>query len=139
MTEDLRLAIVVNPELPQGFLANTVGAIAIGIGAKLPELAARQLVDGQGRRIDVSSTLPVPILPADDEALRRLMLKALDGAGPAGAVVPFPAFARALHVYADYEASMPERDLGEEKIDGLGIVGPSKWVKSLTGALKLLR
>ena len=73
MTEDLRLAIVVNPELPQGFLANTVGAIAIGIGAKLPELAARQLVDGQGRRIDVSSTLPVPILQADDEALRRLM------------------------------------------------------------------
>lgn len=139
MTEDLRLAIVVNPQLPQGLLANTVGAVAIGIGAKLPVLAARQLEDGRGRRIDVSSTLPVPILQADDETLRRLMLKALDGAGPVSAVVPFPAFARALHVYADYESSMPERDLGEEKIDGLGIAGPAKWVKSLTGALKLLR
>ncbi|ATN32633.1 hypothetical protein ACO34A_02290 [Rhizobium sp. ACO-34A] len=139
MTEDLRLAIVVNPDLPQGLLANTVGAIAIGIGAKLPVLAARQLEDRQGRRIDVSSTLPVPILQADAEALRRLLLKAQDGADPAGAVVPFPAFARALHVYADYETSMPDRDLGEEKIDGLGIAGPAKWVKSLTGALKLLR
>ncbi len=139
MSEDFRIAIVVNPELPQGLLANTVGAISIGIGAKLPVLAARRLEDAKGRRIDISSSLPVPVLQADDEALRRLMLKALAGADPAGAIVPFPAFARALHIYADYEASLPGRDLGEEKIDGLGIAGPSKWVKSLTGSLKLLR
>jgi hypothetical protein len=54
-------------------------------------------------------------------------------------VVPFPAFARSLHAYAEYEAAFPGRDLGEEAIDGLGLAGPAKWVKSLTGSLKLLR
>lgn len=36
MSPDSRLAIVVNPELPVGLLANTVGAIGIGLGARLP-------------------------------------------------------------------------------------------------------
>ena len=53
--------------------------------------------------------------------------------------MPFPAFARSLHLYADYEAAFPDRDLSEETIDGLGLAGPAKWVRSLTGSLKLLR
>jgi hypothetical protein len=51
-------------------------------------------------------------------------------------VVPF---ARALHDYADYESAFPTRDLSGEAIDGLGLAGPSKWVRSLTGSLRLLR
>ena len=27
----------------------------------------------------------------------------------------------------------------DEEIDGLGLAGPSAWIKSLTGSLKLLR
>ena len=34
MQEDLRIAIIVNPELSLGLLANTVGAVSIGLGAK---------------------------------------------------------------------------------------------------------
>lgn len=142
MTQDLRLAIVVNPDLPLGLIANTAGAIAIGLGARLPALAARQLTDRHDRTIDISSNQPVPVLQADAAAIRALLLKALsqpgEGAGER-AVVPFPAFARSLHAYAEYEAAFPGRDLGEEPIDGLGLAGPAKWVKSLTGSLKLLR
>ncbi len=138
MSEDLRLAIVVNPDLPVGLIANTAGAIAVGLGAKLPALAARQLTDRADRTIDISSNRPVPILQADAAAIRALLLKALPQSGER-AVVPFPAFARSLHDYADYEATFPERDISEETIDGLGLAGPAKWVKSLTGALKLLR
>lgn len=138
MPEDVRLAIIVNPALPLGLIGNTVAAIAIGVGARVPDLGARSLRDRAERRIDISSEKPVPILQADAGVLRALMLKAL--ADPLRqAVVPFPAFARALHDYADYEAQLPERDLAEEAIDGLGLAGPAKWVRSLTGALKLLR
>lgn len=138
MPEDLRLAIVVNPELPLGLIANTVGAIAIGIGAAAPELAARRLADRQERSIDISSDRPVPVLQADHEAIRALTLKAL--ALPCRRiVVAFPAFARAFNAYADYEAAFPGRDLAEETIDGFGLAGASKWVRSLTGSLKLLR
>ncbi|GLU28380.1 MULTISPECIES: DUF2000 domain-containing protein [Brucella/Ochrobactrum group] len=138
MHEDLRLAIVVNPELPLGLLANTVGAISIGLGAKLPLVAARQLIDKNGVAIDISSDRPVPILQADAETLRSIALKAV-GFEERQAVVVFPAFARSLHVYAEYEAAFPEKELASEAIDGLGIAGPSKWVRSLTGSLKLLR
>jgi hypothetical protein len=80
----------------------------------------------------------VPILQADADTVRAIMLKALLQSGER-VVVPFPAFARSLHAYTDYESTFPDRDLAEETIDGLGIAGSPKWVKSLTGSLKLLR
>ncbi|ROL65711.1 hypothetical protein BLX41_25540 [Pseudomonas protegens] len=138
MNQDLRLAVIVNPNLPLGVLANTVGALSIGIGAKFPILAARQLTDRQGLTIDISADRPVPVLQADEVTIRFLMLKAMSEA-EGRAVVPFPTFARSLHVFADYETAFPNCDLTSESIDGLGLAGPSKWVKSLTGSLKLLR
>jgi len=53
--------------------------------------------------------------------------------------VPFPAFARRIHTFADYQRELSGRDLTSEELDGVGLVGPEKWVRSLTGALKLLR
>ncbi|MDL2405515.1 DUF2000 domain-containing protein [Rhizobium calliandrae] len=138
MLPDIRLAIVINPDLPLGLIANTASAIAIGLGARFPALAARQLIDCEGRAIDISSNMPVPMLQADAGTIRSLLLKALPPQGER-AVVAFPAFARSLHDYTQYEATFPDRDLKMEVIDGLGIAGPSKWVKSLTGSLKLLR
>ncbi|MBB3290081.1 MULTISPECIES: DUF2000 domain-containing protein [Rhizobium] len=138
MLPDIRVAIIINPALPLGLIANTTGAISIGLGAKFPALAARQLTDKEERTIDISSNMPVPILQADAETIRSLVLKTLPVENDR-AIVPFPAFARALHDYRDYEATFPDRDLAGEAIDGLGLAGPSKWVKSLTGSLKLLR
>ena len=138
MPPDSRLAIVVNPELPLGLLANTVGAIGIGLGARLPWLGNRPLTDLDGRIIDDSSVLPVPILAASPEAIQSLMLKAMPRADDSALVV-FPAFSRALHDYREYEALLPGKRLSGEAIDGLGLCGPAKWVKSLTGSLRLLR
>ncbi|CDZ72986.1 DUF2000 domain-containing protein [Neorhizobium galegae] len=138
MTDEIRIAIIVNPALPLGLLANTAGAISIGLGARVPALAAHRLTDRHGRTIDISSCLPVPILQAPADTIRSLMLKAMEQLQN-HAVVPFPAFARSLHDYRDYEAAFPDRDLAEEEINGLGLAGPSKWIKSLTGSLKLLR
>lgn len=138
MSEKVRLAIIVNPELSLGLLANTVSAIAIGMAAKFPMLAGASLSDANGKKIDVSAKYPVPILQGDALQIKALMLKALQ-AESEGAVVPFPAFARSLHTFEQYEQVFPQRDLVEELIDGVGFVGPDKWVKSLTGNLKLLR
>jgi len=135
---ELRICVIVNPALPPGLLANTVAAIGIGLGAAAPQLAGTRLTDGAGRSIAVSSNRPVPILQADAATLGQLLQRALEGERDR-VVVPFPAFARALHDFADYEAAFPWRDLSQEVIDGIGLGGPSKWVRSLTGALKLLR
>jgi hypothetical protein len=53
--------------------------------------------------------------------------------------LPFRPSPARSHDYREYEATFPDRDLTAETIDGLGIAGPAKWVKSLTGSLKLLR
>lgn len=137
MTADIRIAIVINPELALGVIANTAAAIGIGLGARMPELGAARLTDATGLAIDTSSNRPVPILQADAAAMARLLERA--SAGAEGAFVVFPAFARALHDYREYEALFPGRKLSDEAIDGIGLCGPAKWVKSLTGSLKLLR
>jgi hypothetical protein len=138
MLQDVRLAVIVNPDLPPGHLANTIAAVSIGMGAAMPALGARQLTDRRQATIDISANRPVPVLQADSRTIGTLLAKALprqDGR----VIVAFPSFARALHSYADYEATFSGRDLGEETIDGLGLVGESRWIKSLTGSLKLLR
>ena len=138
MLQDVRLAIIVNPDLPPGHLANTIAAVSIGMGAAMPALGARQLTDRRQATIDISADRPVPVLQADSRTIGALLAKALprqDGR----VIVAFPSFARARHSYADYEATFPGRDLGEETIDGLGLVGEDRWIKSLTGSLKLLR
>lgn len=138
MLQDIRLAIIVNPELLPGHLANTIAAISIGIGAAMPVLGNQHLTDSNQNTIDISSNRPVPILQADGRTIGALLLKALPKEEDR-IIVPFPAFARSLHSYADYETQFPARDLSEETIDGIGLAGASKWVKSLTGSLKLLR
>ena len=138
MFETMRIAVIVNPELPLGLLANTSSAVAIGLAAKFPLLAGEQLADVEGRSIDVSSKLPVPILQATAEQINAIMHKAMQAVGEAG-IVPFPAFARSMHSFEDYRQAFPDRNLALETLDGLGLAGPEKWVKSLTGSLKLLR
>lgn len=138
MTQDLRLAIIINPALPMGLIANTVAALSIGLGAKLPALGAQRLTDMSGRPIDTSSKLPVPVLQAEAELLGSIMGKATERIDD-GAVVVFPAFARSLHNYGDYLETFPTRELSSEVIDGVAVAGPAKWVKSMTGSLKLLR
>lgn len=77
MAEQMRIAIMVNPELPIGLIANTTSAVGIGLAAKFPQLAGTMLSDSGGKEIDVSSKLPVPILQANALQMREVLLKAL--------------------------------------------------------------
>jgi len=135
---DLRIAVVVDPSLPIGLLANTVAAVGIGLGSALPALAGTTLVDADNRAVRTSANRPVPVLQATPEAIATLLTRALPV--PEGAVVvPFPRFARNLHRFEDYLSEFSRRGLAGEAIDGLGLCGPEKWVRSLTGSLKLMR
>jgi hypothetical protein len=135
---DKRIAILVDPSLAIGSIANTVATIAVGLGAVEPAFGNVTLTDAAGRLIKNSADRPVPILQAPAEAIRATLLRALP-TREGEIVVPFPQFARSLHDFAAYRAQLAARDLATEAIEGLGLAGPEKWVKSLTGSLKLLR
>ncbi len=134
----LRIAVIVDPSLPLGLLANTVATFSVGLGAAQPQFGNSRLTDVSGRTVRNSADRPVPILQAPNDVIRMLLLKALP-APESAIVVPFPRFARSLHAFADYQEQFPKCDLASEILDGLGVAGPEKWVKSLTGSLKLLR
>ncbi|PLR45208.1 DUF2000 domain-containing protein [Chimaeribacter arupi] len=135
---DYRVAIIVNPALPVGLMANTAATLAAGLGARHPQVFGGKLTDATGLEIDVSSRLPMPVLQADEATLQAL-LKRSEGANDIKAVVVFPAFARRMHDFDEYGQALPERNLSGETLDGIALCGPKKWVSSLTGALKLLR
>lgn len=135
---DLRIAVIVDPGLPVGLLANTIAVIAAGLGAAMPGIGRVRLTDAEGRGFYNSADRPIPVLGADAAAMAALLARAADAPAEAR-VVAFPAFARSLHAFADYAEAMPSRRLAEERLDGLGLIGPARWVRSLTGALKLLR
>ncbi|SFT49774.1 hypothetical protein SAMN05444141_101869 [Pseudovibrio denitrificans] len=136
--QDLRLAVVVDPDLPVGWLANTVGAISVGIGTENVGLGGVTLTDGDGASYKSSADRPVPILQANGDQMRVVLEKSAARLDEMTLVV-FPAFARSIHTFADYEALVPTQALKSEKIDGIGLCGPSKLVRSLVGSLKLLR
>lgn len=133
-----RVAIMVDSALTPGLQGNTIATIGIGLGAAVPQLGGRQLTDRAGRHVDVSATVAVPVLQASAAVLHDLLLRALDSPRRA-VVVPFPAFARSRHDFADYQAELGLRDLADEEIQGVGLAGTRSWVASLTGSLRLLR
>lgn len=139
MTSDLRVAVVVAPDMPLGLVANSVGVIAVGLGAECPQLADSRLTDATGLEFGSVCNQPMPVLQASRETIRDVMLKAAAKRPDGAAIVPFPAFARSIHVFADYQSAFRERLLDREEIDGLGLAGPTPWIRSLTGSLKLLR
>ena len=134
-----RIAIVVDPTLAIGLIANTVATIAVGLGAVEPAFGNVTLTDAAGRLIKNSANRPVPILQAPAEAIRATLLRALMPTREGKIVIPFPRFARSMHDFAAYQAQLAARDLATETIEGIGLAGPEKWLKSLTGSLKLLR
>lgn len=138
---DLRIAVAVDPNLAAGVLANTVATISIGLGAVHPGLGNVKLFDEDGIGFNASADRPVTILEADGDALQRLLNRAMarQDRDQILTLVVFPGFARSIHSFPDYEKTLQERALRTEKIDGMGMCGPAKEVKSLTGALKLLR
>ena len=57
---DKRIAIIVDPSLSLGLIANTVATIGIGIGAVDADLGNTPLTDVTGRAVKTSANRPAP-------------------------------------------------------------------------------
>jgi hypothetical protein len=133
-----RVAIIVDPDQPIGLLANSVAVTAAGLGAAVPEIGGQVLTDRDGRNLANSANRPIPVLQAVAADLSTLLARAIV-CPPGAVVIPFPVFARTIHSFDDYQAAFREKDIVAERLIALGLAGPDKWVRSLTGSLKLLR
>lgn len=134
----MRVAIVVDGTLPAGQAANVASCVAAGLGAGVPGLAGQALCDAAGLASLSSSSLPIAVLRGENAGFARLLQQLAER--PAGAhCVLFPRYAQAMHTAEDYWQRHAGSDHTGEPMLGVGLAGPSAWVRRLTGALPLLR
>lgn len=137
-TEEKSCVIVIDETLPAGAAANTAAIIGVTLGKRHPEAVGPDVTDGDGTAHGGIIMIPVPVLKAKTETLRTLREKMRE-AGNDADFVDFSDVAQHCRTYEEYTektARIAERDF---TYIGLGIFGPRRTVKKLTGSLPLLR
>ena len=137
LARDNRIAIILDPKLAVGQMANRAAVLATGLTARHPEIVGPQLETADGRRLQGITKVPMAVLAAKDTAeVRRLTLKA-DRLGCT--LMVYLSRAQGLRSYAAYTESIAQDRFEELDVDGLILYGPKKRVNKVTGNLALIR
>ncbi|TDR82762.1 DUF2000 domain-containing protein [Paludibacterium purpuratum] len=135
---DLKCAIVLDPRLPTGILANTAAVLSLSLGKAHPTWIGEDLVDGQGQPHRGITTRPIPVLQASTEQLQQLRQDARPHEAELTVIdlIDATLSTRSYQAYAEAMASTPADAL---RYHGLALLGPKKLVNKLTDRLGLLR
>lgn len=128
--------MVVEESLPAGVAANAAGVLAFTLGREVDFAVGPSVLDGSGMRHVGITRIPIPVLSADGETLRRIRSEV---AGSDLLAVDFTDAARTSRTYEEYERKLAAKDTTELGYLGLALYGDRKSVDSLTGSLPLLR
>jgi hypothetical protein len=133
-----KLAIVIDRALSGGLVANTAAVLAMSLGSRLESVIGPDLKDADGSLHRGITTLPIPVLVADQDEVKQLRRRAHDSADDI-LLVDFTDCAQRSRTYDDYTERLAAS--GEEELSYLGIAlfGPRKAIQKLTGSLPLLR
>jgi len=129
--------MVLDAQLPAGLAVNTAAVLALTLGSRIEALIGPDVIDGSERAHVGITTLPIPILKADSEALRRLWMQATESGTLF--VVDFTDAAQTSHFYEDYTQKIAAVPTEELRYLGLALYGKKEMVNKLTGSLPLLR
>lgn len=130
-----KAAIIINPNLPIGILANAVACIASGLFLEGRDLVGPEI---QGKKISYIpiTKIPVLILKPGNKSFAEI-LKQVQTVN-----LKYIAFTKEAQSTTDYD-TYKERVLGKPvdsvSIIGIGMVGPIKTINSLVGSLPMLR
>jgi hypothetical protein len=137
-TLDTKVAIIVDASLPIGLAANTAAVLALSLGQRIGSLIGADLKDADGSPHTGITTVPLPILTADANAVKTIRNRAVHEHDEL-LVVDFTDCAQHTRTYDDYAHLLEAAH--DETITYLGVAlhGPRKQVQKLTGSLPLLR
>lgn len=131
----MKSAIIINPELPIGFLANAIACISSGVFLKGTDLVGPEI---KGKDVTYLPITKIPILilkPGSKSLLelckqaQKLQLK----------YIAFTKEAQSTTSYEAYANSVVNLPLESVTLLGLGVVGEDSIVNSLVGNLPMLR
>jgi len=135
----MKVAIVMNKELPLGLIANASAVLGISLGKLFPEVVGESIADDNGKLHLGITTKTIPILGTTREQVKIIRDKLFDEAYSDVIVVDFSEIAQRCLDYEDYTQRLSNMKSSETYYMGLCLCGPIKKVNSLTGNLGLLR
>lgn len=132
-----KCVIVVDSALGLGHAANAVSVIGVSLGRSInglvgPDMQSRDQVNYPG-----VIYAPLPILLSSNEQLQALHEKAL--ADEEIYTMPFSALAQSCRTYQEYETRITEADSSAIELVAIGLIGPQKKIRKLTGNLPLFK
>lgn len=135
---DHKCVIVIDENLPLGVIANTAAVIAASLGKLYPDMIGHDLTDHRGHVHRGITTLPLPILKAATDVLKRMrdQLRELE---PELLVIDLISATRTTRSYEEYAAVMAQGPDEAIVYQGLGMIGDRTLVTRMTGNLGLLR
>lgn len=131
----MKSAIIINPDLPIGYLANAVACIASGIFLNGNDLVGPE-IKGQNVSYIPITKIPILLLKPGTKSLLELCKQAQT------LHLKYMAFTKEAQSTTDYEAytnSVSGLPLESVTLLGLGVVGEDNIVNSLVGNLPMLR
>ncbi|CAO3410835.1 DUF2000 domain-containing protein [Azospirillum largimobile] len=134
-----RCAFIIDRALPPGLIANTAAALSMTLGKERPELVGSDLIDADGIGHPGITTIVMPILVSDAEGLRALRRQAAERETDGLRVIGMTDVAQRAKSYDDYSRRLAATRQEELRYLGLCLHGPAALVRSLTGALPLLK
>lgn len=133
----MKAAIVVDEALPVGLKANCGAVLGVSLGALHPEIVGPDLYDASGGMHPGITGLPIPILSATRERIRRIVD---DGGATDGiTVIGFNDVAQSCTSYDEYRNKLGSTARVEVSFLAVLIVGGNRRVNRLTGTLPLAR
>jgi hypothetical protein len=131
----MKVAIILDRDLPPGLSSNAAAALAFSVSPLLPDCVGGAVPDASGEEHAGITNVPLPVLAASADSLAALR-KAVARA-PGAACIDFSDIARRSKNYADYAESLRATRPDDIAYLGLCIYGEDKAVRSLTGSLAL--
>ena len=135
----MKVAMVINKELPIGLIANASAVLGISLGRLFPEIVGADITDATGSVHPGITAKTIPILGASLDQVKSIRDKLFTEAYADVAVVDFSDIAQKCLDYENYTTLLSTVESSEIYYLGICLCGTVKKVNGLTGNLGLLR
>lgn len=132
-----RNVVVVDRDLATGLAVNAASIATSMITHAFPELMGPAV---KARHVELPGVIlvPLPVLAADGATLDDLWTRCCADGSPVDAF-PFTTLAQSCRTYGEYVQRMADSGPDDLRLAALGLHGPQKTVKALSGSLPLYR
>lgn len=138
VSEDFKMVIVLDDDLPTGLKANTAAVLSLTLGDKVKNLIGEDLLDGEKYSHTGLTRIPLPILKCTAEELKKLYEKAYTLKDEI-LFVDITDAAQTTKNYEDYHQKLSNSSKTELKLLGIALASSKKVINKLTGSFGLLK